>query len=64
MLPTIQKSESGHFKKSQQGFHGEKEGERVSAMRNTIIYDSENLGLEPINLAKNQLWIKCAISVV
>ena len=35
-------------KKTQQVYLGEKEGERISAKRNTVIHDAENLGLVPV----------------
>ena len=38
----------GQFEKSQQVYLGEKEGEAISAIRNTVIHDAENLGLVPI----------------
>ena len=44
----LRKSESGQIKKTQQVYLGEKEGERLSAIRNTVIHDAENLGLVPV----------------
>ena len=38
----------GQIKKSQQVYLGEKEKEKISAIRNTVIYDAENLGLVPV----------------
>ena len=38
----------GQFEKSQQIYLSEKEGEAISAIRNTIFHDAENLGLVPI----------------
>ena len=38
--------------KSQQIYFSEKEGEAKSAIRNTVIHDAENLGLNPIYEAK------------
>ena len=38
----------GHFEKSQQVNLSEKEGEAISAIRNTVIHNAENLGLVPI----------------
>ena len=35
-------------KKTQQVYLGEKEGERISAIRNTVFHDAENLGLVPV----------------
>ena len=35
-------------RKTQHVYLGEKEGERISAMRNTMIHGTENLGLEPM----------------
>ena len=43
----------GQFEKSQQVYFSEKEGEAISAIRNTVIHDAENLGLVPINEAKS-----------
>ena len=43
----------GQFEKSQQVYLSEKEGEAISAIRNTIIHDAKNLGLVPINEAKS-----------
>ena len=42
----------GQFEKSQQVCLSEKEGEAISAIRNTVIHDAENLGLVPIYEAK------------
>ena len=65
----------GQFEKSQQVYLSEKEGEAISAIRNTVIHDAENLGLiyevldslylymKP-NLAENQLWIRSSTSVI
>ena len=36
------------LEKRQQVYLGEKEGEAISAIRSTVIYDAENLGLVPI----------------
>ena len=38
----------GQLEKRQQVYLGEKEGEAISAIRNTVIQDAENLGLVPI----------------
>ena len=38
----------GQLEKRQQVYLGEKEGETISAIRNTVIHDAENLGLVPI----------------
>ena len=35
-------------KKPRQVYLGEKEGERTSAIRNTVIHDAETLGLVPV----------------
>ena len=44
----LKKNELGQIEKSQQVYLGEKEGEKISAIRNTVIYDAENLGLVPV----------------
>ena len=45
----LKKNESGQIKKkTQQVYFGEKEGERISAIRNTVIHDAEILGLVPV----------------
>ena len=41
----LKKNESGQIEKIQQFDLGEKEGEKISAIRNTVIHDAENLGL-------------------
>ena len=38
----------GQFEKSQQVYLSKKEGEAISAIRNTVIHNAENLGLVPI----------------
>ena len=38
----------GQLEKRQQVYLGEKEGEAISAIRNTVIHDAENLGLVPL----------------
>ena len=38
----------GKPKKSQQVYLGEKEGEKISAIRNTVTRDAENFGLVPL----------------
>ena len=43
----------GQFEKSQQVYPSEKEGEAVSAIRNTVTQDAENLELVPIYEAKS-----------
>ena len=43
----------GQFEKSQQVYFSEKEGEAISAIRNTVIHDAENLGLVPIYETKS-----------
>ena len=42
----FKKNELGQFEKRQQVYLGEKEA--ISAIRNTVIHDAENLGLVPI----------------
>ena len=46
----LKKNESGQIEKNQQVYLGvgENEGERISAIRNTVIHDAENLGLVPV----------------
>ena len=44
----LKKHESGQIEKTQQVYLGEKEGERISAIRNTVIHDAENFGLVPV----------------
>ena len=44
----FKKNELGQLEQRQQVHLGEKEAEAISAVRNTIIHDSENLGLVPI----------------
>ena len=44
----FKKNEFGQIEKRQQVHFGEKEGEAISAIRNTVIHDAENLGLVPI----------------
>ena len=44
----LRKNESGKIEKSQQVYLGEKEGERISAIRNTVNHDAENLCLVPV----------------
>ena len=41
------------FEKSQQFYLSEKEGEAISAIRNTVIPDAENFGLVPMYEAKS-----------
>ena len=53
MLSTIKKNDLGQFEKSQQVYPSEKEGEAVSAIRNTVTQDAENLELVPIYEAKS-----------
>ena len=43
----------GHFQKSQQVYPSEKEGEAISAIRNTAIHDAETLRLVPFYEAKS-----------
>ena len=44
----LKKNESGQIEKTQKVYPGENEGERISAIRNTVIHDAENLGLNPV----------------
>ena len=44
----LKKNESALIEKTQQVYLGEKEGERISAIRNTVIHDAENFGLVPV----------------
>ena len=44
----LKKNEFGQIEKTQQVYLGETEGERISAIRNTVIHDAENLGLVPV----------------
>ena len=44
----FKKNELGQLEKRQQVYLGEKEREEISAIRNTVIHDAENLGLDPI----------------
>ena len=43
----------GQFENLQQVYLSEKEGEALSAIRNTVIHDAENIGLVPIYEAKS-----------
>ena len=47
MLPIAEENESVQIEKTHQVYLGEK-GERISAIRNTVIHDAENLGLVPL----------------
>ena len=49
----LKKNDLGQFEKSQQVYLSEKEGEAISAIRNNVIHDAENLGLVPIFEAKS-----------
>ena len=67
VLSIIEKNDLGQFEKFQQIFFREKEGEALSAIRNTVIHDAENLGIVPIyeaKFGKNQLWIRSSTSVI
>ena len=44
----LKTNESGQIETTQQVYLGEKEGERISAIWNTVIHDAENLGLVPV----------------
>ena len=46
-------SDLGQFEKFRQFYLSEKEEEAISAIRNTVIHDAENLGLLPIYEAKS-----------
>ena len=48
MLQLLNKNKSGQIEKAQQVYFGEKEGEKISAIRNTVIHDAKNLGLVPV----------------
>ena len=60
-------NDMGQFESSQQVYLSKKEGEALSAIRNTVIHDAENLVsylyLKP-NLAKNQQRIRSWRSVI
>ena len=45
---SLKKNELGQTEKTQQVYLGENEGERISAIRNTVIHDAENLELVPV----------------
>ena len=47
LLPIAEENESVQIEKTHQVYLGEK-GERISAIRNTVIHDAENLGLVPL----------------
>ena len=49
----FQINDLGQFDKSQQVYLSEKEAEALSAIRNTVIHDAENLALVPIYEAKS-----------
>ena len=49
----LQINDLGQIERSQQVYLKEKEGEALSAIRNTVIHDAENLGLVPIYKAKS-----------
>ena len=53
LLSLAKENESGPFKKPQEDYLGEKEVEKISAMRNTVVHDAENIEPEPINEAKS-----------
>ena len=44
----LKKNESRQIEKTQKVYPGEKEGEGISAIRNTVFHDAENLGLNPV----------------
>ena len=48
LFSTIQKKELGQIKKRQQVYRGEKEGEAISAIKNYVVDDAENLGIVPV----------------
>ena len=47
-IQLLKKNESGEIEKSQQVYLSEKEGEGISAIRNTFIHIAENIGLVPV----------------
>ena len=49
----VKKNDFGQSEKSQLVYLSEKEGEAISAIRNSVIHDAENLGLLPIIEAKS-----------
>ena len=44
----LKKNESEQIERTQQIYLGEKKGEMISAIRNTVIHDAENLELVPV----------------
>ena len=48
LASNYQKNDSGQIEKSQQVYFGEKEAERIPAIRNIVNHDAENLGLVPV----------------
>ena len=48
VIQLLKTNDLGQFEKSQQVYVGEKEGEAISAIRNTVIHDAENLGVVPL----------------
>ena len=49
----LKKNELRQLEKVKQVYLGEKEGETISAIRNTVILDAEDLGIKPINESKS-----------
>ena len=49
----FKKNEWGQFEKFHQVYHGEQEGEMISAMRKNLICNGENLRPKPIYEAKS-----------
>ena len=47
-LQLLRKIELEQIEKSQQVYYGEKEGERISLILNTVNHDAENLGFAPL----------------
>ena len=53
VLASFEEKWIGTTRKTQHVYLGEKEGERISAMRNTISHWAGNIGLEPIYESKS-----------
>ena len=52
LLPAIPQKKLGHLEKAQQVYLGEKERERISAKRNTVIHEAKNIELDSTSEAK------------
>ena len=48
MLPIAKEKWNGKNQKTQQVYLSENEGERIAAIRNTVIHDAESFGLVPV----------------